>query len=75
MEGGKNEDKANGGREKENKTILLTFKDNGKCEKHTHTFSVSITQRNGSRQFYCRETRLKTQNYTKFDPVPVALNP
>jgi hypothetical protein len=27
--GGKNEDKANGGREKESKTILFSFKDNG----------------------------------------------
>jgi hypothetical protein len=74
-EGGKNEDKANGGREKESKTILLTFKDNGKCDKHTHMFSISIMQRNCSRQFYCRETRLKMNKYTKSDPVPVALNP
>jgi hypothetical protein len=74
-EGGKNEDKANGGREKESKTILFTFKDNGKCDKYKHAFSVSIIKRDCSRQFYCRETRLKTHKYTKSDPVPVALNP
>ena len=59
----------------ESKTTLFTFKDNGKCNKHTQTYGVSIIQRNCSRQFYCRETRLKTHKYTKSDPAAVALNP